>query len=464
MRRPSAVVPAAAVAFMLSIIPAARSARADDWPQWLGPQRDGVWRETGLLEKFPEGGPKVLWRTPCGAGYAGPAVAGGRVFLTDRLLDDGARTPDNPFARKDKLPGGGIPGRERVRCLDAKTGKVLWSHEYPVAYTMSYASGPRATPVVAGGKVWTLGAEGDVLCLSAEDGKVLWRKKLGKPDGESTPVWGFSAHPLLDGDRLICIGDAEGVAVALNKDTGETVWKSLTAPEPGYCPPMIYEFAGKRQLIIWHPRAVVGLDPADGKPLWKFDWNIQAGLSVPTPRKLGDKLFLTSFYNGSLMLRPGADSVEAVWKKGGPNEKKTEALHSIMPSPFLRDGHIYGVCSYGELRCLKADTGERVWETFAATSGKAGRVRWSNAFLVAQGETGDRFWLANEHGELILASLTPAGYTEIGRAKLLEPTNADAKMTDPKRLVVWSHPAFADRCVFLRNDKEIVCASLAAGQ
>src|SRR5206468_10140746 len=156
------------------------------------------------------------------------------------------------------------------------------------------------------------------------------------------------------------------------------------------------------------------------------------------------------------MLRPepGNAAPTVVWQAKGKSERNTEALHSIMPTPFIEDGYIYGICSYGQLRCLKADTGERVWETFAATGGK--ETRWANAFLI---KNGDRFFLANEKGDLIIAKLSPKGYEEISRAHLLEPTNTAAG-----REVVWSHPAFANRHVYARNDKEIICADLAESQ
>src|SRR6185437_16149616 len=127
------------------------SVRADDWPQWLGPQRDAIWRETGILDKFPPGGPKVRWRTPIGSGYSGPAVAQGRVYLTDRILDEGAKKPDNPFRSPP------VAGKERILCLNEKTGELLWKHEYDCTYRISYADGPRATPLVHDGRVYTLG-------------------------------------------------------------------------------------------------------------------------------------------------------------------------------------------------------------------------------------------------------------------------------------------------------------------
>jgi outer membrane protein assembly factor BamB len=224
----------------------------------------------------------------------------------------------------------------------------------------------------------------------------------------------------------------------------------------GYAPPMIYELGGKRQLIIWTPEGVNGLDPETGKVFWSHPFKIKANLSVPTPRQAGDKLFITSFYNGPLLLRfaEGKDKPEEVWRGKGRGEMPnvTDKLHSIMPTPVVRDGYIYGVCSYGELRCLKLEDGKRVWQTLAATCGGTEPQRWANAFLVEQG---DRCFLFNEKGDLIIAKLTPDGYEEIDRAHLLEPTGKAMQ-----RRVVWSHPAFADRCVFVRNDKEIVCVSL----
>jgi outer membrane protein assembly factor BamB len=177
-------------------------------------------------------------------------------------------------------------------------------------------------------------------------------------------------------------------------------------------------------------------------------------MSIATPRKLGDFLFFTSFYSGSLMLRLEAAKPEATtaWRTLKVSEMDTTHLNAVMCTPFLEEGYIYGVCSYGQLRCLKIDTGERVWETLqATTSGQP--VRWANAFIV---KNGNRFFLFNEKGDLIIAKLSPRGYEEISRAHLLEPTG-DAN----GRKVLWSHPAFANRCVYARNDKEIVCVDLA---
>ena len=425
--------------------------RADDWPQWLGPKRDGVWRESGVLQKFPPDGPKIRWRTPIDAGYAGPAVAGGRVYVTDRQLGSNASNPRDPFAK------GTIPGSERVLCLNEADGKQVWKYEYDCPYNVAYPAGPRATPVINAGKVYTLGTEGHLFCLDAASGKKLWGLRFKEAFGTETPIWGFAAHPLVDGNKLICVAGGSGsVAVAFDKNTGKELWRALSAKEPGYCPPMIYTAGGKRQLIIWHPQAVNSLDPETGSVYWSVPFTAKNGLSIPTPRQHDDRLFITSFYNGSLMLKldPDKPAATELWRRAGKSERNTDALQSIMSTPFFEGDYIYGVCAYGQLRCLKSANGDRVWETYAATGGK--NERWANAFLVKYGENRDRFFLANEKGDLIIARLTPNGYQEISRAHLLEPTNTAAG-----RDVVWSHPAFANRSVYMRNDKEIICASLA---
>lgn len=423
---------------------------ADDWSGWLGPQHDSVWRETGILKKFPEGGPSVRWRTPVGLGYSGPAVSDGRVFVLDRTLDASANNPADPFQR------GVIKGNERLLCLEEKTGKILWEHAYECPYTVSYPAGPRAMPIVGGGKVYTLGAEGSLLCLNVTNGTVIWSKDFKQDYSVTTPMWGFAANPLLDGERLICVvGGSNTTAVAFDKNTGKELWHALSSKEPGYCAPTIIEAGGKRQLIVFHPQGVNSLNPENGEVYWTEPCNIRSGMTIPSPRKLDDLLYLTCFYNGSMMFRldPSKPTASLIWKSKKVSEMDTDALHSTMSTPFLEGGYIYGVCSYGQLRCLKADTGERVWETLAATTKDGKPTRWANAFIVKQG---DRFFLFNEKGDLIIANLNPQGYEEISRAHLLEPTNTSAY-----RNTVWTHPAYANRCVYVRNDKEVICVDLA---
>jgi outer membrane protein assembly factor BamB len=440
---------------------------AEDWPQWLGPKRDGVWRDTGLVEKFPKDGPKVLWKVPIGVGYAGPAVANGKLFVTDYVPGDKAKLPGTGFTK------GRFAGTERVICRDAASGKELWVSAYAVEYTVSYPAGPRCTPTVDGAFVYTLGAMGNLKALNVTDGKEVWSKSFMKDYESGLPQWGFAAHPLVDGDKLICLvgGTNDRLVVAFDKKTGKELWASQSClGDFGYCPPMIYEFGGKRQLIIWHTKAVVGLEPDTGKRLWRVEFDVKAALTVPTPRKVGDdKLFITSFYNGSMLLKVTATKAEVVWKSKAKGETPdlTTDLSSIMCTPVVDGDHIYGVCSYGQLRCIEANTGKRVWESMQATRGKrtpakiaaepepADSERWSLAFIVPQS---DRYFLFNEQGDLIIARLSPKGYEEIDRAHIIDPTNT---MAGRGRLVVWMHPAFADTCVFARNDKELICVSLA---
>lgn len=403
----------------------------DDWPQWGGPQHDCVWRESGIVERLPTGEvlPRV-WSVAVGEGYSGPAVAGGHVYLTDRI----------PSARK-----------ERVICFDAESGKQIWMHEYPSRYTISYPAGPRATPVVDGDRVFTIGAVGQMFCLSASDGKIIWQKDFQKDFGTQLPTWGMAASPLVDGDRLITlVGGRNGaMMVAFNKETGEEVWRSLDDPRVGYCPPVIMEFAGRRQLISWHPSAVSALDPETGQVIWEIPWEIRSGLCVPMPRQVNDNLFLTAFYNGPMMLRVRADGAEIVWKGTKESEQDTDGLHSIMPTPWVDETNIFGVCSYGQLRGLDTKTGARRWETLEAT----GSGRWWNAFIIPHE---DRFFLHNEQGDLIIARMTAAGYEELSRAKLIQPTRKVQR-----RMTIWSHPAFAMQSVFARNDRELVRVNLA---
>lgn len=423
---------------------------ADDWPQWLGPKRDSVWRETGIVEKFPSNGVPVLWRTPVGGGYSGPSVANGRVYVTDRQLATGANNPQDPFQR------GIIKGTERILCLDESTGRELWKFEYDCPYTMSYPAGPRVAPLVAGDLVYSLGAEGNLYCLSAADGKVKWSHDFKKEYYVKTPMWGWAGHPILDDSgRLICIAAGEGsTVVAYDKITGKESWKALTAKEPGYSSPVIITSGGKRQVIIWNPESINSLDPETGKVYWSMPFVCKMGMSIATPRQMNDLLLVTSFYSGSDMLRLSKDTPAAkeIWKTQKASEKDTTHLNAVLCTPFLENGYIYGVCSYGQLRCLKADTGERIWETFQATT-KGEPVRWANAFIV---KNGDRFFLANEKGDLIIAKLTPTKYEEISRTHLLEATGSAAG-----RDVVWSHPAFANKRIYARNDKEIICADLS---
>jgi len=424
---------------------------AVDWPEWMGSNRDGVWRETGIVDKFPTGGPKVLWRVPLGPGYSGPSVANGRLYVMDRQPTPGADgKPANVH--------GANTGKERLVCLEATTGKVLWIQEYDCDYKLSYGAGPRSTPLVRDGRVYALGAMGDFKCHDANTGDVIWSRNLPKEYKCSPPVWGYAAHPLLDGDRLYTLaGGEDSAVVCLDKNTGKEIWKALTATEVCYSPPIITEAGGKRQLIIWMDETINSLDPATGKSYWSIDYPPDGSPQRPAacivqPQRSGDYLFVSSYYHGPMMLKLAADkpAAEVLWKDKTKNLRKLIGLHSLMASPIIKDGHIYGTCANGELRCIDVKTGDQLWEDFSATGGK--KTDCGTAFIIPQG---DRYILFNDQGELILAHLSPKGYTEIDRAKII-----DAVEVARGRTVVWSHPAFANRCVFVRNFKEIICVSL----
>jgi outer membrane protein assembly factor BamB len=421
--------------------------RADDWPQWLGPKRDSVWRETGILETFPDAGPKEVWRAKVAGGYAGPAVADGRVYVADYLTDADTRDASAPNKRPD------IEGQERILCFDARSGKPLWTYPYACRYSISYPAGPRCTPTVQQGKVYALGAEGNLFCLDAIRGAVLWSKDFKKNFHSKTPVWGFCGHPLVDGQKLICVvGGEEGVVYAFDKDSGRELWHALAASEPGYSAPTLIEAGGARQLLIWHAQSLNSLDPESGKLYWSVPLVPEFGMAIMAPRQSGDLVFAGGIGGKSVLLKLAADRPAAseVWR----GSMKTGAS-PVNSEPFLENGFMYAVDQPGALLGVRLDTGERVWQTFRPVVGEdtARRINSGTAFLIKNGE---RFFIASETGHLIIAKLNPEGYDEISRWKMLEPTG-----TAFGRDVLWSHPAFAMKCIYARNDKELICVSLA---
>ena len=437
-------------ALLASCVP---SARGDDWPQWMGPGRDGIWRETGIAKAIPAAGLPVKWRSEVKGGYSGPAVAKGRVYLMDYDRREGgvANAPNDRTT---------LAGRERVLCLDATNGSLVWKHDYDCPYSISYASGPRCTPTVADGKVYTLGSEGNLFCLDAATGRVIWSKDFKKDYSAPTPLWGFCGHPLVDGNRLVCLVGGEGsVAVAFDKDTGRELWRCLSASESGYCPPSIIESAGVRQLLIWDADKLNSLDPVTGTVLWSQPLKPDYGMSIMAPRVAatprGQVLFASGIGRVGALYTLAADKPGATiaWR-GDPKS----AVYCANSTPFIAGDTLYGCdCETGFLTAVDLATGKRLWETGEPTLGNR-RGRHGTAFLVRQGSAAgdDRTWLFSETGDLILARLTPAAYEELGRTHLLAPTNECFG-----REVVWSHPAFANRCVFVRNDRELVCVSLA---
>lgn len=441
--------------FTMASAIAAADAVADDWPQWLGPERDAVWREEGVVESLPEGPLEAEWRVPAELGYAGPAVAEGRVYLAEYTSRSGdlVNLPD----RRDRLEG-----VERVRCLDAATGDELWRHEYERAYFVSYGGGPRCTPTVDAEHVYTLGAEGDLLCLKTSDGSVVWSKNFADDYGAPTPQWGHAAHPLVDGDTLYCLVGGEGsVVVAFDKRTGEEKWRALSTPsmnhEAGYCPPKMIEHNGSRQLVVFHPEGVAGLAPDSGEALWSLPLRPSYGMAIAAPNLLGDRLFASGYGDATVLFRlpPASGEPEVLWA-GRPKTSVSAANATPIANP--EETVLFGCHAHtSELVAVDVANGERLWSTREPTVGVGERrARHGTAFLVRQGDT-DRYWLASESGDLILARLTREGYEELARSRLIEPTGETWG-----RSIWWSHPAFAERSVFARNDKEVVRVSLAA--
>ncbi len=429
---------------------------AEDWPQWRGADRLAVWHDTGVVEQLPSE-LLVKWRTEIGSGYAGPAVADGRVFVLDWHKDPESRTLD---------------GRERLLALDEETGEPLWEHEWSTSYRAlmaSYAIGPRATPTVDRERVYVLGATGWLLCLDVEKGSVLWQRDLTVDYGTSVPTWGTSSPPLVEGDLLITVVAAEpdGMVVAFDKTTGKEVWRAVEVNgEMGYSAPVIYEAGGARQLIVWHATGLVSLDPATGSVYWEQPIDAGASMAITTPLKSGNYLLVSQLYNGSTMMRldDAQPAAELLWQGKGRSPDEPEGLHATISTPIIVGDHLYGLGVNGELRALDARTGERVWESLEINQearAEWGVLRWGTAFMI---QHQDRWFLNVDDGYLVQARFTPEGYEELGRARLIEPT-ASAGLGARRRfdrLVNWSHPAYANRHVVHRNDRAIIRASLAA--
>jgi len=409
---------------------------ADDWPQWRGPDRDGTWDEDGLVNHFEKDRLPPKWSAKVGSGYSGPTVADGRVFVTDRLVE-----PKQV---------------ERVHCFDAESGRQLWSHTYDCPYTISYQAGPRASVTVDDDRAFALGAMGHLHVFDAGTGAILWKKDLNAVYDIRMPIWGIAAAPLIYEDLVILhIGGDDGACiVALDKESGEQAWTALR-DRAQYSAPIVIQQGGQDVVVCWTGDSVAGLEPETGKVFWRHPFPARKmPIGIATPVVNDNRLFVTSFYDGSLMLRlnPDRPAVEKMWHRVGPSEKNTDALQSIIATPLFLGDYIYGVDSYGELRCLKAENGDRVWSDQTATP----RARWSNIHMVQNGE---RTWMFNERGELIIARLSPQGYQEIDRTKVIEPTTDQLRQRGG---VCWAHPAYADRQMFVRNDEKLICVDLEA--
>jgi outer membrane protein assembly factor BamB len=405
---------------------------SQDWPDWRGVNRDGIWSETGITEKFDDKIQTPKWSVAIGSGYSGPTVANGKVYLTD-LQKKPVQT-------------------EGVLCFDENNGDKLWEYRYPCEYvSVGYPAGPRASVVITDNKAYSLGTMGNLFCFNATTGDILWQRDLNREYEIRMPIWGISATPLITGDKIILqiSGSNNACVIALDNNTGKEIWRNLE-DIAAYSAPIIIEKNGKKVVVVWTEDSLSGLNPETGEVYWRFPWKTGSGMSIATPVLYNDYIFVSAFYSGSLLVKLGNDytSAEKVWQREGESERKTDALHCVMNTPVIIDDFIYGVDSYGELRCLELATGDRVWEDLTAVN----KNRWANIHFI---QNGNKTWMFNEHGELIISELSPKGFKEISRTKIIEPTKEQLP-----RGVTWSHPAFANKHVYIRNDIELVCIDL----
>lgn len=403
---------------------------AEDWPQWRRPTRDAVWTEQGVLKTFPPGGVKIRWRATVGPGLSSPIVAQGRVFLTDVQLT-------RPVAK------------ERVLCFEVGSGKPLWTYAYHVEYPDvapdQSTQGPVPTPICHNGKVYTIGRT-DLLCLDAATGKVLWKKALDKEYQAQERL--IYASPLIEGNLLIIFagrfsGEATACVIAIDKDSGQTAWRAVT-DYAAMSSPIIVSAGGKRQLIVWSQQAVTSLDPATGQVVWREATRPENQSSaVSTPVVRGNLLLI-----GGLMMKldPTKPAAAVLWPESKAPSRRNLSNTS---TPLLRGDHVFSARTSGHLVCLEAATGKELWRTDKVTELGSGAC-------IHLTTNGDKTFLYTDRGELLLANLTAKGYKEISRAPVVAPTYP----YNGKKFV-WPPPAYANRCVIARSDKELVCASLA---
>lgn len=395
----------------LALTPTVRGA---DWPQLLGPARDGHSAETGLNWNWPKDGPKVLWKLDAGSGWAGPVVAAGRLVFFHR-----------------------VGGEEVVLCLDPATGKEKWKHSYPTKYRddFNFDDGPRATPTIAGGKVFTLGADGDLSALELASGKALWHRNLLEEYKAGKGFFGAACSPLVMGERvLVNAGGKNAGVVAFDAPTGKELWKA-TSDGASYSSPTAAELDGKQVGVFLTRTGLRVLDPATGKSLYDFPWKprIEASVQAATPLVWKDEIFLTvSYATGAVLLRAKKGELEEVWS--GDKSLSSQYNTPVRVGDYLYGTHGRSDVGTAALRCVE-------W--------KSGAVKWGEAnFGVASVIAVDGGILAlTEGGDLVRFDASPDGYKERARASILiKPTRAA--------------PALADGRLFARDGRQLVCASL----
>jgi outer membrane protein assembly factor BamB len=398
----------------LCVAPAA----AGDWPQWLGPNRDGSSPETVAPWK---GDLKVLWRKPVGEGHSSPVIAGGKVFLFTKV--------------KDKE-------QEEIAAYDAKTGDLLWHTPYDrAAFTSQFGHGPRATPAVAGGRVYTFGATGELGCFNAEDGKEQWRIDTLKKFKATNLKFGMSGSPLVDGDKVyVAVGGEGGAVVALKTDNGDVAWHKGD-DAASYSSPILVGKDKSRQLVVLTAKGVTAFDPATGDQFWQYPLADLLFEASATPAPAGDLLFASTITAGGVALKletkDGKPAASKEWTNG--------ALSCYFSTPTaVGADHIYMVTGQllprpeSTLRCVETKTGKELW-----SKPKVGRF---HAALLRTGD--DKLLMLDDYGNLTLIDPDPKEYKELAKSKVCGQT--------------WAHPALADGRVYLRDEKELICVEAPA--
>ena len=413
--------------FWLYLAVGTGTAIAEDWPRWGGVRGDNSWQAPKLPDKWPTKGLSRVWKQSIGGGYGGVAVAGGRVYVMDHL----------------KMP----EEVERVLCFDAATGQPLWKHAYLVKYgKLDYGNGPRATPTIHEGRVYTFGAVGHACCLNAKDGKPVWEVDFVRDRKAVLPDWGLAASPVVWKQTVILQPGVrpDGGFVALDLNTGKEVWRTGTDPA-GYATPILINAPSGPQLVCWTPERVLGANPDTGKIAWKVAYHMQYGVSIATPIYHENLVFISGYWDGSKCIRLGkrAEEAELVWTEN-------RFLRGLMSQPLYREGHVYSIDKQYGLTCFRLQTGKKLWDDKHQVSPRGQNPQ---ATFVWIGD-GDRAIILNELGDLILARLNPTGYQEQSRTRIIEPSESSP---------LWAHPAYAGDHVYARNETELVCVRLTEG-
>jgi outer membrane protein assembly factor BamB len=396
-------------------LPVAVSNRApDDWPQWRGPNRDGVSAERGLLKDWPSGGPPLAWKTGgAGEGYSSFSTANGRLYTL-----------------------GAHGGTEYVIAFDAATGKKLWESEHGRRFSNDRGDGPRATPTIEGDKLYAFGASGDLSAMESATGKVLWRINVLKQFGGQNITWGLSESPLVLSDRILVNAGAPGASiVAVKKSDGSVIWKSQR-DEAGYSSAILQDVGGVRQAVYFTGQRALGISVDSGQLLWSYDKVANNTANIATPIVRGNRVFLSSAYG------TGAALLEMSPNKGGIAAREvyfTNDMRNHHASCVLIGDYLYGF-SDSILTAMHFDTGKVAWRD--RSIGK-GSVVFAD----------DRLYLYSENGVVGLAEANPSGYREHGRFEIRS-----------GRLPTWSHPIVSGGKLFIRDQDTIYAYDVRASR